>query len=414
MKSRQGLLVVTLLVGLVGSVDADWPQWGGPNRDFRVEGRDLPTTWPNSRPKELWRRRLGDGFAGIAAVDGVLYTMYRSGETAEAIVALDAATGKTQWEYAQKSVLWSGHVWDYGPGPHATPLIVDERVYATGVQGTLLCVARKDGKLLWKRELWDEFGGTKVNRGYASSPVAYKQTVIVPSGGKNRSIIAFDQATGDVVWQSASFRNSFSSPKLIDVEDVPQLVTFMAREVTGLDPDDGRVLWSHPHTTRWDINAMTPIWGDDNTLFISSAYGSGSRGIEVRRDGDTVTAKELWHQSKMQIMHGSAIRLGDTIYGSSGGFGPAFLVSLDIRTGKLLSRQRGFAKANLIAAGNQVIILDGDGQLAIATAQGDSLAVHDSATIFDDRSWTGPTLVGTTLYARNQSEIAAFDLGGKP
>ena len=414
MRVRQILIVSMLLVLGGGPARADWPQWGGPNRNFQVDARDLPTTWPDSRPKEVWRRRLGDGYSGIAAVEGVLYTMYRSGESSEAVIALDAETGQTRWEYSQKSVLFPGYNKTYGPGPHATPLVLRDKVYATGVQGTLMCVNRTTGKLIWDRELWEEFGGTKLARGYASSPIAHKQTVIVPSGGRGKSIIAFDQASGNVIWESASFKNSFNSPILINFDGSTQLVVFMARVVTGLDPDTGRVLWSHPHSTKYDINASTPIWGDDNILFISSAYDTGSRAIRLSRKNGEISTEELWYQRKMQIQHGTAIRLGDTVYGSSGDFGPAFLVSIDIHTGELLSRQRGFGKANLVAAGNQVIILDEDGQLAIAAAQGDSLAIQDSATILYDRSWTPPTLVGTTLYARNQIEIAAFDLNARP
>ncbi len=405
------ILVVAMLTATMTDARADWPQWGGPNRNFVVEARDLPTVWPNSRPAEIWRRRLGDGYSGIAAVDGVLYTMYRSGDSAEAVIAIEAETGKTSWEYTQTAEVWPGYLSGYGLGPHSTPLVHEDRVYATGVRGVLLCLDRRKGKLIWAHDLWEEFGGTKLARGYASSPIAYGKTIIVPTGGKGRSIIAFDQTSGAVVWESTSFKNAFSSPILIDLDGSTQLVVLMAREVTGLDPDTGQLLWSHPHYTRYDINASTPVWGGDNTLFISSAYDSGSRGIKLSREGDKIAVEELWHQRKMQVQHGNAIRLGDTVYGSSGDFGPAFLVSVNIHTGELLSRQRGFAKATLIAAGDQVIVLDEDGQLAIATAQGDSIAIHDSATIFDDRSWTVPTLVGSTLYARNQKEIAAFDLG---
>ena len=56
---------------------AQWPQWGGPNRDFTVETSGLADTWPEDGPARLWHRELGDGYSAIVYDDGLLYTMYR-------------------------------------------------------------------------------------------------------------------------------------------------------------------------------------------------------------------------------------------------------------------------------------------------------------------------------------------------
>ena len=86
------------------AADDAWRQWGGPRRDFKSAAKGLATVWPEGGPKLLWQRELGDGFSGIVAEDGRLFTMYRrdgeeyrrAGE--EAAVAVDAATGGTLWE----------------------------------------------------------------------------------------------------------------------------------------------------------------------------------------------------------------------------------------------------------------------------------------------------------------------------
>lgn len=297
-------------------VDAeDWPQWGGPSRDFRLVERELATHWPDNRPPELWRRRLGDGYSAISVVDDVLYTMYRSGKGTEAVITLDGATGKTIWEYEQTALPWERHNNTYGPGPHVTPLVLGDHVYAVGVNGTLVCLLKKDGARVWKQEIWKELGGNTLNRGYASSPVAYEDTIILPVGGQGRGVVAFDQKTGKVAWESEGFANSFSSPTLIDVDGQTQVVAFLARGVVGLDPNSGKTLWKHPHQTKYDINAMTPVWGPDNILFILSAYDSGSRAVKLeQKDGDT-KAVEVWAERKMQVQHGNAIRLSNTICG---------------------------------------------------------------------------------------------------
>ena len=64
---------------LTSSVFAQWPQWGGKNRDFIADAKDLAASWPESGPKRLWTKELGAGYSAIAYADDRLYTMYRRG-----------------------------------------------------------------------------------------------------------------------------------------------------------------------------------------------------------------------------------------------------------------------------------------------------------------------------------------------
>ena len=121
-----------------------WNRWGGPTGDFKVSVDGLAKKWPEGGPKRLWVRDLGDGSSSILCEDGRLYTMYwlpvapgpsdegATGQTGstqdeakgdatanvdpeqdarrrghEVVVALDAATGKTIWEYKYPAS-WSG------------------------------------------------------------------------------------------------------------------------------------------------------------------------------------------------------------------------------------------------------------------------------------------------------------------
>ncbi len=120
---------------------------------------------------------------------------------------------------------------------------------------------------------------------------------------------------------------------------------------------------------------------------------------------------ELWFSKKMKVHHQSAVRVGDTIVGSSGDFGPAFLMGVDARSGEERFKVRGFAKANLLKVGEQLIILDQDGDLALASLGDDGLEIHARVEILSSRAWAVPALVGTTLYLRDQKELVALDLG---
>lgn len=388
---------------------ADWPQWGGPQRNFAAAPVALATTWPAEGPRALWRRPLGEGYSAISVSASRLFTMYRRGEQ-EVVVALEAATGATAWEQAYDASFSSEYDMQNGPGPHATPLVAGGRVFATGATGVLHALDQASGRLLWRHDLVREFGVTPRPNGYACSPIAYGDTVIVFVGGKGQAVVAFRQKDGGIAWQSGDFRNSASSPLLIDVAGEPQLVAFLYEEVTGFDPRDGRLLWRHPHVTEFGLNVSLPVWGGDGLLFVSSAYGGGSRVLRVTREAGRPPVEELWHSPLMRLHFGNALRLDDFIIGSSGDFGPAPLTAIDVHTGQVLWRNRSLARASLLRAGERLILLDEDGQLALASATREGLQLHAKAQLFDGRSWTVPTLDGAVLYARDRKQLVALDL----
>ncbi len=245
-----------------------WPQWGGPNRDFQVSAQGLADSWPAEGPRRLWMRNLGDGYSGIAASEGVLYTMYRSG---------------------------SQDV-EPGPGPHPMPLIV---------------------------------------------------------GGRGHALMAFRQVDGQ-----------------------EQLVAFMGRDIIGVDPNNGALLWRHPHTTQHNLAISMPVWGEGNLLFFSSSYEGGSRVLHLTRGPDRTRVKEHWHNPRVRIHFASIIRIGDAIYGSSGHSGPAFFTALDVKTGQILWQDRTLVKATFLRADGKFVILDQDGTLALATVSPQGLQFH--------------------------------------
>ena len=104
-------------------------------------------------------------------------------------------------------------------------------------------------------------------------------------------------------------------------------------QILAIDPESGRTLWSHPHDTDGDMNNSTPIWGPDNLLIVSSGYNQGTRGLRLQRAGGVTTVSEAWFTSRLKLMFANAIRLGNTLYGTHGDFGPAFLTAVDVRTG---------------------------------------------------------------------------------
>ncbi len=389
----------------------EWPQWGGPNRDFKVPAQGIKDNWPAGAPKQLWSRPLGEGHSAILVDSPRLYTMYSSSDR-EVIIALDPSTGRTLWEFPYGAAT-QGMALENGNGPHSTPLIVGNLIYAVGVKGTMHALDKNNGRMVWKHDLWSELKGQYNGRGYSPSPLAYKNTVIVPVGGlSGQCLMAFDLQTGNVVWKNLNFSPAPASPIIINVGGQDQLVGFGANEIFGADPTNGNLLWSHPHKTDYGLNISTPVWDpSDNLLFMSSAYGTGSRALRLARNGNQTTATQVWANNRMRIHIGTVVRIGDYAYGSSGDFGPAFMTAINVKTGQIAWQDRSLARASFLHADNKLIILDEDGTLAIASPGQSGLTIHAKASVMKNRAWTVPTLAGTKLYLRDRRTIVALDLG---
>lgn len=413
------------VVAQAGRTASDWQQWGGPTRNFIVNATGLADRWPEAGPRVIWSRPLGTGHSAIVAANGRLFTMYREGNgrarrgpwaAEESVVALDAATGKTLWEYKYPS---KREDFGFGAGPHSTPLVVGDRLFTFGTNKQLHAFDTRTGKVLWSHDLVKEFGAPTllirpvVKSGYGCSAVAFRETIICSVGGPGQSVMAFRQRDGGVVWKSGDFLTSEAPPILIDFAGAQHLVVFGGGTVNGLDPATGKVLWSHPHDPGNDLNCGTPLWGPDNVLFLSSAYKAGSRAIRLVKHGDATMPEEVWFTNRVRFMFLNAIRLGDFIYGTTGDFGPAFLTALDVKTGQARWQHRGFGRASLVYADGKAIILDEDGDLALARLAPEGVTILAEAKVFETVSWTVPTLVGTTLFARDREKIVALDLGAQ-
>ncbi len=397
-------------------VAASWPQWGGPHGDFKADCTGLADKWPEGGPKKLWSRDLGDGYSSIACDGKRLYTMYRptdeeKNKTDELIIALDPKTGETLWEHIYEAQFVKGMDNRFGRGPHSTPLIVGDRLFAVGSLVNLHCLDSEHGSVLWSRDLRKDEGASHMMYGYGASALAYKDTIILPIGGEGKAVIAFRQSDGSVAWKNQDFGPTHASPFIANVGGEDQLILFADKAVAGLDPASGKLKWTHEHPTQFGANISTPVWGEDETLFISSAYGMGSRGILLQRSGGATEPKELWHNRKMKIHHGNAVRVGNFVYGSSGDFGPVFYAAVDVKSGEFAWKNRDVGKASSLYADGKMIILNEKGRLFLARPSPAELEILSEAQLCEDRTWTTPTLVGKTLFVRDRQKIMALDLG---
>lgn len=389
------------------ALSGQWPQWGGPNRNFVVEKcPPLKSKWPASGPKVLWKRPLGDGYSGPSIEGDVIYTVY--GRLSEEVTtAIDARNGKTQWEQTGRSPFRS-EAPDMGHGPYATPLVANGKVFAASVTGRIDCRSAKDGALLWQQEL----KGTRLPYGYAASPIAFRDTVIVPCGGKGRSLVALNQSDGKQAWAANDFPNVYSSPIMINVDGLEQLVMLMDGFVFAVNAHNSDIQWRVPFQASYSIAVATPVWAPGNLLFISSEYDAGTKVIKLTRDGMKTKAEEVWSANRLRLHHGNAVCVDGTLYFSSGGKGSvAILSAVDIATGKIHWQDRTIGKATFVYADKKLITLDQDGNLMLIDPSPEKLKILAKAGLLTNLSWTPPVLAGSRLIIRDRKSLMALELG---
>lgn len=412
------LVVAFAWLALTPIAFAQWPQWGGKNRDFVAEAKDLAPVWPEGGPRRIWTRALGPGFASIAFDNDRLYTLQLEANPnrgsvemgpgaddnsqREIVIALDAQTGKTLWEY-NYAAPWPTTM-DTGNfnGPNATPLIHDGRVYTFGLTGKVHCIDQKTGKPIWSHDVVAEFGAKSPGYGFASSPLLYKNSLILPVGGPGVGAMAFDAVTGQVLWKKHDFADFHSSPIIVRVDGVDEIVFLTGGEVVGMSPATGDIEWRYPFKS----GIMTPLFDGTRHLFVGSSE-FGSRSLKLtKKDGKV---EEVWSQKEMRVDYSNAVRVGGLIIGSGGWDEKYYLTAVDAETGSVAWQQDGFNMANMVHADGKLIILD-DGVLSLAVATREKLEVNSKFRLFKS-IWSNPIIVGQRLYARNHDEIVALDLG---
>jgi len=389
---------------------ADWASWRGPNDDFTVDAKGLADRWPDGGPPKLWERDLGPGYSAIAVVGDRLYTMYRDGDD-DVVTALRASNGKTVWEHRYGAKPREGQSLEFGTGPNSTPLVLDDRVITIGFTAKVRCVKKDDGKLIWSKDLVEDFGGKVQQFGHAASPVMYKRSVILLVGGEKHGAVALNPKDGSFVWGGEPADISYATPVMINVDGQDQMVVMSSTEVLGMGPDNGTILWRHPCVNRYKNNATDPLWhAERNLLWVATQLDGGTRVLELHQEGGKTDVKEIWFNDKVKIFHWNAVRVDDHVYASIGG-NVTMVAAVDISSGDIEWRERGFHKAQCLYADDKLIFLDENGKLVLARASTNGMNILAQARMTEKVSWTAPTLVDRTLYLRDKNTIMALDVG---
>ena len=388
-----------LLVLVIGAVAAcfrstaraaDWPNYRGPNYDGVSSETGWSSTWPASGPKVLWEREIGTGFATMAIVDGRVYAMGNIDDR-DILYCLDAGTGKEIWKTSYPCPLLNKN---HEGGPCATPTVKGDAVYTLSKNGDAIRFKAATGEIVWHKHLNKDLGFKHPTWYFSSSPLLIGNLVIFNVGTYG---VALNQADGSLVWQNGKDACGYASGVPFTINGMKYVAMAVSREVVGLDPVNGKVVWKLPWKTSYDINSSDTIISGD-TVFISSGYNKGCALYKI--DGGKVT--EIWQNKNMRNHINCTVLWQGHLYGFDGQVGGGgALACVDFKTGEERWAQKGLGTGSLMIADGKLIVLGEKGKLVIAEASPQGYKELASAQILTGKCWTMPVLANGKIFARN-------------
>jgi outer membrane protein assembly factor BamB len=381
-----------------GLTRVEWPGFRGPQRDGMIRGVRIETNWSASPPVELWRRPIGPGWSSFAVRGNLLYTQEQRGDD-EIVACYNATTGQPVWTHRDAARFFESNA---GAGPRATPTLSHGRVYTFGATGILNALDASDGTVVWSRNVASDTGTKIPVWGFASSPLVVGDVVIVSAAGQ---LVAYDIASGDPRWRGPAGGEGYSSPHLVTIDGVAQILLMSGAGATSVAPADGRVLWQHS----WKGGPIVqPAVTADGDVLISASAGSGTRRITVAHGPGGWTTKERWTSNGLKPYFNDFV----VHEGHAFGFDGRILACIDLEDGQRKWKGGRYGNGQLVLLPDQdlLLVLSEEGELALINATPDKFTEVARFPAIEGKTWNHPVLVGDVLLVRNDQEMAAFRL----
>lgn len=422
------VLGLMVLASLKYTLADDWPQWRGPNRDGVWHETGIVDRFDEERLRAVWRQPVSSGYSGPTVADGRVYVTDRvvKPKQIERILCFDAKSGIPLWQF-DYDCPYEGV--SYEAGPRASVTIDDHRAYALGTMGHLYCLDAGAGTLLWKRDLFEDYGIRMPIWGIAGAPLIVGDLVVVQIGGSNGAcLVALDRKDGHEVWRALDDQASYSAPILVKQADRWVIVCWTGDSVAGVDPQSGDVFWRYPFPPQKIVIGISTPVVHRGRLFVTSFY-DGS--LMLQMDQRQLQVQEVWsacgpdekHTEALQSIISTPLLRGNFIYGVDS-YGE--LRCLDARTGKRIWEDRTatprarWSNIHFVTHGEDVWMFNERGELIISQLsprgfqeKSRSLLIEPTEEQLRQRGgvcWAHPAFANRHVFARNDKELVCVSL----
>ncbi|HXW04505.1 MAG TPA: PQQ-binding-like beta-propeller repeat protein [Vicinamibacterales bacterium] len=377
-----------------------WAGFRGATRDSVVRGVRIETDWSASPPVELWRRPIGPGWSSFAVAGDFLYTQEQRGEH-EVVACYRVSSGKPVWQHRDAVRFYESNG---GAGPRGTPTVHGGRVYTLGATGIVNALDAGTGRVAWSRDAAADTGAELPGWGFAGSPLVLDDLLIVAASS---SLIAYDLGTGNRRWSRPGRGTSYSSPHVMTIEGVQQIVLLSGSGAVSVAPSDGQLLWEHA----WPGAAIVQPATADGGLLISTGDamgGVGVRRLAVARGPDGWTVEERWTSRGLKPYFNDYV----VHQGHAFGFDGRILSCIDLSDGTRTWKGGRYGHGQLVLLAEQglLLVVSEEGELALVRASAREFTEVARFPAIEGKTWNHPVLVGSVLLVRNGEEMAAFRL----
>jgi len=376
---------------------AEWPGFRGINRDGIINGIKIKTDWKATPPVELWRQSVGPGCSSFAIQGNVFFTQEQRGED-EVVSCYTLNTGKLVWKHSDKARFYDSHA---GAGPRSTPTLAGGRVYTLGGTGILNALNASDGTKIWTRDAAAENKVEVLGWGFCGSPIVIDNVVIISLSGK---LVAYDTANGNPIWNCPDGGNSYSSPHLVTIDGVKQVIMMSKTGALSVEPASGKQLWKYD----WPITdriLQPAVVSETDLLFALETQAL--RRINITHKQEEWLVKEVWTTDQMKLNFNDIIIHKGYAYGFDG---PS-IACIDLKDGKRMWKgapYRGWLL--LLSDQDLLIVLTEKGDIALVEAKPEQFNALVKIPAIKGKTWNHPALARDVLLVRNAEEMAAFRL----
>ncbi len=403
------LLLAAGLSVSISTQAGDWPQWRGPDRDGRVQEGTFPRTLGDNHLKQSWRVELGPSYSGPIIAAGKVFVTESKDKKHEAVLALDATTGRqiwrTEWE-GSMSVPFFARA--NGSWIRSTPAYDGGKLYVAGMRDVLVCLDAETGREIWRYDFPKELKTSLPDFGFVCSPLVDTDGLYVQAGG---GFAKLDKRTGKLLWRvlvdgGGMWGSAFSSPVITTLGGRRQLVVQTRKELAGVLPEDGSVLWTQPVEAFRGMNILTPVV--HSNMVFTSTYGGKSIGHEVTRKQDRYEVTPMWTHKAQGYMSTPVIIDGVAYHHLRS----ERMTAIELATGReLWTSSESFGKyMNFVFQGDRILGLDQRGKLHLIQANKEKLELISSRKVAEEETWAHLGMAEGQLYIRDLKGLTAFQV----
>lgn len=406
-----GVLMVLALAAVAVRAQ-EWTQWRGPARDGSVSGKNVPATWPESL-KRSWRVEIGEGYSSPVVADGRVFVHGRR-DPEEIVSAINLADGKVLWQQKYQATFKKNqYAVEMAKGPHATPLVIGNRLFTLGVTGVLNAWDTTTGKQLWTRDFSNAIDTSKLFCGTAASPLLVDGRLVIQVGSDihGGQILALNPATGATEWEWRGLGPGYASPVAIEIGGTKQIVTMTEGSIVGVDGKTGKELWSAAFPDEWHENIATPLW--TGTHLIISGTRQGTHAYVLKQTSGKWEATETWKNTDIAPYMSSPVFGDGLIYGHSSKKKGQFF-AIDEKTGAVrwTTEGREGEHASLLLTPQHVVFLTNNADLIVAKRGTPAFALERR---YDDMAeastFAMPVLLGSNILVRDATGLMLLTAG---